>query len=413
MKHVIVAGAGIVGVSTAIWLQREGYEVTLVDREGPAAGTSHGNAGVLASGAMIPVTMPGLLPKVPKMLLDPMQPLYLKFGYLPKLLPFLRQYLSYCTMDDVRSYAADMATLIGDSVEQHRHLAAGTGAEKFIQDNDFCFGYETKAAFDADAHWWQIRKDNGFVVDVETAEEFAAHDPLYHGQFEMIARCKNHGQITDPGEYVKTLAQHFTNNGGHIQLATITGISVDKGKIHALESDQGPIRGDEFVLTTGVWTKALMESLGLAAPVESERGYHVEFLNPSAMPKSPMMVTTGKFVITPMQGRIRCAGVVEFGGTKAGPSAAPIKLLRRRFAELFPDITYDNTVEWLGHRPAPTDSRPLIGALQGMENAYTGFGHQHVGLTGGAKTGRLIAGMITGFQPNIDLKPFSPNRFMS
>lgn len=411
MKHVAIAGAGINGVATAIWLQRAGFDVTLIDREGPAAGTSHGNAGVLAAGAMIPVTVPGLLAKAPKMLFDPMQPLYLRYSYLPKLLPFLSRYLSYCTMDDVRAYARDMSTLLGDCVEQHRQLAAGTGAEAFIGNQDFCFGYETRAAFDADAKWWQIRRDNGFVIDVETAAEFQAHDPLYNGQFEVVARCKNHGMISDPGAYVNALANHFIAKGGTFRQATITGIATSNGRIEALETDGGPVKADEFVLTTGVWTKPLMQQLGLKVPVESERGYHVEFINPSAMPKSPVMVASGKFVVTPMQGRIRCAGVVEFGGTKAGPSAAPLKMLRRRFAELFPDITYDDTVEWLGHRPAPTDSRPLIGALKGFENVHTGFGHQHVGLTGGAKTGRLLAGMIGGLRPNIDVEPFNPNRF--
>ena len=113
---VIVVGAGIVGVSCAIWLQRGGHDVTLVDRAGPAEGTSHGNAGVLAAGAILPVTTPGILGKAPGMLLDRDAPLFLKWSYLPRLLPFLSKYLSYATPAHLDRYGAAMTQLLHDTV---------------------------------------------------------------------------------------------------------------------------------------------------------------------------------------------------------------------------------------------------------------------------------------------------------
>lgn len=124
-----------------------------------------------------------------------------------------------------------------------------------------------------------------------------------------------------------------------------------------------------------------------------------------------MMVASGKFVLTPMEGRLRAAGVIEFGGLQAGPSKGPIELLKKQVAQLLPDVTYDSIVEWMGHRPAPADSLPLIGANDSAGKSYSAFGHQHVGLTGGAKTGRLIADLIDGKKPNIDLAPFDPFKF--
>ena len=168
---------------------------------------------------------------------------------------------------------------------------------------------------------------------------------------------------------------------------------------------------DKIVFAMGPWSKAIAHKLGIMVPFESERGYHIELVNPSAMPKSPMMVAAGKFVITPMDGRIRAAGVVEFGGLKAGPSKAPFELLKRQVAAILPDVTYDRIDEWMGHRPAPADSLPLIGATTANENSYLAFGHQHVGLTGGPKTGRIIADLITGKKPNIDLAPFDPQKY--
>ncbi|HSG95844.1 MAG TPA: FAD-binding oxidoreductase, partial [Afifellaceae bacterium] len=151
--------------------------------------------------------------------------------------------------------------------------------------------------------------------------------------------------------------------------------------------------------------------LGVKVPLESERGYHVEFLDPSAMPRAPVMVASGKFVATPMDGRLRLAGIVEFGGLDAPASRAPVELLKRQMRLTMPGLTWKGTSEWLGHRPAPCDSIPLIGALDGVPGAYAGFGHHHIGLTAGPRTGRILADVISGRRPNINLAPYRPDRF--
>lgn len=408
--EIIVAGAGIVGVSCAIWLQRAGHKVTIVDRAGPASGTSHGNAGVLAAGAVIPVTVPGLMWKAPSMLLNRDAPLFLKWSYLPKLAPFLARYLGYATDAHVEHYAAAMTNLLHDSVDQHLALARGTPAERFIGTEDYCFGYATHAAFEADAYGWNIRRKNGHDFEVVTGQSHANDDPVFGNAFETVVRCKNHGRISDPGEYVKALAAHFVDEGGEIRIAEINDIDVKDGAIDALITADGAMRADRIVFALGPWSKTIAHKLGVKVPFESERGYHIELVNPSRMPKSPMMIAAGKFVITPMDGRIRAAGVVEFGGLKKAPSKAPFEMLKRQVKAILPDVTYDEVIEWMGHRPAPADSLPLIGANDMGGRSYSAFGHQHVGLTGGPKTGRIIADLIGGKTPNLDLSPFDPRK---
>lgn len=411
MAKIIVAGAGIVGISTAIWLQRAGHTITVVDREGPAAGTSYGNAGVLASGAIVPVTTPGLWRKAPGMVLDKNSPLFVKWSYLPKMIPFLWKFLRHSTDAHVTSFAAAMAGLLHDSVDQHRALAAGTGAEDFITEEDFCFGYPSKQSFEADAYGWKIRKDNGVVFEVQTGAEFAAYDPLYAEHFGIVVRCKNHGRISDPGAYVRALAHHFVKEGGELVIAEVTDVIRDGTGLRGVMTDVGEQRGDHTVLALGAWSKPIGRKMGLDISLESERGYHIELVNPSHMPKAPMMVAAGKFVITPMAGRIRCAGVVEFGGLNKGPSAAPLELLKKHVAEIFPDLSYERMDEWMGHRPSTPDSLPLIGATDESKTAYAALGHQHVGLTAGPKTGRIIADLIGGKQTNMDLSPFLPTKY--
>ena len=175
---------------------------------------------------------------------------------------------------------------------------------------------------------------------------------------------------------------------------------------------QGIISGDHLILALGAWSGPLAKKLGLKKNVlESERGYHIELHEPNLMPKAPMMITAGKFIVTPMKGRIRCAGVVEFAGIDAPEQNAPIELIKKQVKALFPALEYDHMTEWMGRRPATTDSLPIIGAARNCSNAHIAFGHQHVGLTGGPKTGRLIADMVNKKPNNADLSAFDPKRY--
>ncbi|MEY8842494.1 NAD(P)/FAD-dependent oxidoreductase, partial [Cribrihabitans sp. XS_ASV171] len=212
-KTIAIIGAGIVGVSTAIWLQRDGHKVILIDREGPAAGASHGNGGVLASCSIVPVTVPGLLAKAPRMLFSPSQPLFLKWGYLPRLAPWLMSYLRHGAETSVRRRAAALNGIIGDSLADHQALAEGTGAERWIVPSDYLFLYKDRAAYEGDAFGWSIRKEHGFDWDVLEGQALKDYDPVFGPEIGLAARCGGHGRITDPGAYVKALASFAQSQG--------------------------------------------------------------------------------------------------------------------------------------------------------------------------------------------------------
>ncbi|MDJ0612509.1 MAG: FAD-dependent oxidoreductase [Rhizobiaceae bacterium] len=411
VDHTIVIGAGIVGVSTALWLQRSGVRVTLVDREGFAAGTSYGNAGVLAASAVVPVTVPGLLKKAPGMLFSGNEPLFLRWSYLPQLLPFLFKYLSYANADDVKRIGKGLAEVMYDTVDQHMALAKGTPAERFIRAGDYVHAYDNKHGFEKDAFAWRQRRDLGFEDEELDQDALANYDPELAGKFGYAVRCPNHGQITDPGEYVGALGGVFLDQGGQLVVADVTNITTENGIAKAVETSEGQIEADQVVITSGAWSSMLCAKLGAKIPMEAERGYHVEFVNANVSLRSNTMVSSKKFAMNSMDGRLRCAGIVEFGGLDAGPSKAPIELLKRNAHEIFPNLEYDSTREWLGHRPSTPDSLPVIGALKNASNVWAGFGHQHLGLTGGPKTGRWLAQLITGEKPNVDMTPYAPDRF--
>lgn len=215
-RTVVIIGAGIVGVSAALWLQRDGHKVIMIDRAGPAEGTSFGNGGVLASCAIVPVTVPGLLAKAPRMLLDPNQPLFLKWSYLPRLAPWLMRYLGHANTDAVAHRAAAMVNIIGDSLADHQALARGTAAEKWIAPCDYLYVYNSRAQFEGDRFGWDIRARHGFTWDTMEAEAFHRYDPAFDASLGFAARLPDHGRITDPGRYVKDLAAHAVTNGAKL-----------------------------------------------------------------------------------------------------------------------------------------------------------------------------------------------------
>lgn len=409
-QSVIVIGAGINGVSTGIWLRRMGADVTLIDRLGYGKGTSHGNAGVLAACSMVPVTGPGLLGKAPGMLLDRDYPLFLRWGYLPKLLPWLIKYLSRANDPDTRRIASGLAPVVSDTVEQHLALAKGTAAESWIQTSDYSFAYASRAAFEAESYSWNIRAAHGFTPVLRSGHEVHDFEPSLGLDVQFLATMQNHGFVRDPGGYVAALGEEFERLGGRSVIAEVRDFDLSGGSVTAVETDQGRFDCDTAVITAGVWSKPLMKKLGISVPLETERGYHIIFEGAEHGPTHPIMLASGKFVATPMAAGVRCAGILEFGGLDAGPSKAPLDLLRRHTSAAFPGMTWTKEVEWQGHRPAPADSLPLIGEVPGT-GVYTGFGHHHIGLTAGPKTGRLIAQMITQATPNLDVAPYSPARF--
>lgn len=411
-RKVAVIGAGIVGVSTALWLLREGHEVVLVDKAGPGEGTSFGNAGLLASAATLPVPGPGLLRKAPRMALDPRQPLYLRWRHLPALLPWLRKYLRHANADAAKARADAILPLIGDSLADHQALAAGTEADQYVIPCEYLHAYADRSGFDADRFSWDLRKAQGFNFSVLDHTAIRAFDSVYGNAIGCAVKMENHGRISDPGAYVKALAKAAESLGARVVKGNVTHIAREDGMVTGIVVEGETLVCDTVVIAAGAWSKPLAETLGLTVPLHPESGFHMELWQPSQMPRVPLMYAAGKFVITPMKGRIRLAGMVGYGGFDAPPPKAPYRMFLRHLKAALPNLEWQDSTQWMGHRPAISDSLPLIGAVPGIAGAYTGFGHDHVGLTAGPKTGQILAQMISGKRPNLELMPFAPDRFI-
>ncbi len=410
LTKVVVIGAGIVGVSTALWLQRLGLEVILIDQEEPGEGTSFGNAGVLAASSVTPVTAPKMIRKLPRYLFNPNFPLFLIWRYFPTVLPFIIRYLLNANDSDTRRITNGLTLIVRDSLQQHIDLAKGTQAEKWLQQSPYIYAYQSRAHFNEDQYVWSLRREAGFVPEEIEGADVREFIPHFSKKIKCLAVLEDHGFILNPGSYVKDLATTFIASGGKFIKSRVTNLAIEKDRIHAVDTECGRINCSQAVITAGVWSKFLTSKLNLKIPMESERGYHVVYKSPSCQPSHPIMIASGKFVMTPMAMGLRCAGVIEFGGLTAPPAKRCLAFINQQVKSVIPGFSWQDKTEWLGHRPAPCDSLPFIGEIRNS-GIFVGFGHHHIGLTSGPKTGRILARLIANESVPINLEPFEPLRF--
>jgi len=413
LQKIVVVGAGIVGVSCALHLQRLGASVTLIDRQQPGGtdAASYGNAGILASGSVVPVATPGILRKVPGMLLDPDGPIFIRWAYIFRLLPWLIPYIKHSSKQRVEHIARHLAPLLFDSVDEHLDLARGTDAERWLRASEYVYLYENREAFEGDAFGWQLRRQHGSDWDVLENEAVLEFDSALSPNYKVAVVLKNYGMISNPGNYIGDLAKSFAAAGGDIIRANITHVKA-LGDVAILNSDDDDIKADKVVIAAGAHSQVLAKPLGATVPLESERGYHLELIGANKQPSVPVIDAARKFVATPMNGTIRLAGIVEFGGLDAPPSTGPINLLIRGAKAMLPGLEYESRRTWLGHRPATADSLPVIGPAPTARQVWFAYGHHHVGLTAGPKTGRMVAQHVMGIQQNEDLEAYRSDRFV-
>lgn len=411
-KSIIVVGAGITGVSSAEWLRRDGWQVTLIDRIEPGHPdqTSFGNAGLIARGAIVPVSVPGLFATAPAMLFNPSSPLYLRWSYLPRLLPWLIPFLRNGNVEKVKKIAAGLVALTDDSVDQHLAISAGTPAASFIHKGEYVNLYRTKTDYDKDPLSSSLRKTHGFDPDYIHRNEILERDPNIGPSYTFGTVYKDYGWITSPGDYVAALFGHYQSQGGNFVRGEVADIIAGDTPSVTLKGGE-VLRGDKIVLSAGAWSGKLAKTLTPRVKLEAERGYHVSMFNPNFTAPNPYMITDSKFVMTPMNGFLRAAGIVEFGGLDAPASQAPIKLLRKQMKVVYPALEFEYDEVWMGRRPTTPDSTPVLGESKSAPNLIHAYGGQHIGLTIGPRLGKMVADIASQRRTNIDISAYDVDRF--
>jgi D-amino-acid dehydrogenase len=410
-KNITVIGAGIVGIATACYLRRDGHNVTVVDRAPPGEYCSFGNAGILSPGSCVPIAMPGILGNVPGYLLDPIGPLRLKWSYFPSAVPWLWRFINTTGRAQIEATADALRSLLVQTFDAHLPLANHAGCADLIRQSGYIVVYEDEQSYRGDALAWKLRRDRGVICTELDAAGIERLVPALGRRYPRGVHLPEQGFVANPERLTKTLAAQFQRDGGVILQRDIREIELGADGPVALLTDAGRLPVETLVLCAGVHSAQFSVKLGDRVPLEAERGYHVMFSDPALELPMPVASAQHKLFVTPMEMGTRIAGHTEFAGIDAEPDYRRADALVAHMKKLFPQVREVETTRWMGKRPSLPDSKPVIGRATRYANTYYAFGHGHVGLCGSAPTGRLIADLIAGRAPNIDLAPFRVDRF--
>lgn len=410
--HIVVIGTGIVGVCSAAWLQRDGHTITFVSREAPGETCSFGNAGSLSPSACLPVGMPGMWKQVPGWLRDPEGPLAIQPAYLPFVAGWLLRFLRHSRPTEVVRIATALRGLLAPIFDSYAPLLERARAESLVRRSGCLYVYSSEQS----AQRWQwgmnLRRQLGVQMDDVDRDALEALEPDLKGRFRFGILAPENGSTLDPSRLVKMLHQQCVADGAAQVDDEVTGFEQARDAVRGVRLRSGPrIDCDGVVIAGGAWSHQLTAQLGLRVPLETQRGYHVTVQSNNLQLRHTVMAPEYNLMVNPMEMGLRMAGSVEFAGLHRSPNMRRAEVLLRKGREMFPHLDTSRVTTWMGHRPCLPDSLPVIGRVPRLANAWLAFGHGHVGMCGGASTGREIAHLVAGRPTQVDLAPFRPDRF--
>ncbi len=395
--RVAVVGAGIVGLSVAYHLVLDGAAVDIVDRDPAGDKASFGNAGGIAVTEMVPASLPGLAWKVPGWLLDPLGPLAVRPGHAVRLLPWLWRFAQAGRPAEMERIATALAALNGRIYDDLQPMLARTALAGELTRPGALTVYESRAAHDRDAGEWALKRRHGVETTFLERPEIEAMEPALGARAACGVFTPQWGHVADPKRLVDGLRDWLVRQG-----VTITAQEVARVE---------DVRADRVVVAAGAWSGRLARQMGDRVLIESERGYNTTIPNPGVTLGREIIFAERKFVATPLACGLRIGGAAEFGGLAAAANYKRSRALARLAGLYLPGLMVEGGTEWAGHRPTTPDSLPVIGPSMRDPSVIYAFGHGHLGLTQAATTGRLVADLIAGRTPPIDLAPYGIGRF--
>jgi len=412
-RRVVIVGAGIVGVSTALHARMRGWDVTLVDPRGVAGGASSGNAGVIAVSECVPIGTPSTIKSVPRMLLSRDGPLHIRAVYFPRLLPWLWRMLLVSSPQKVEQLSLALASILDGSVAAHEELASAAGVRHTIVRSGWLKAFETDSSFAASQGEFELMRRRGVACDELDAAAIARLEPALQGRFARAVFHPDCQHVGDPHTYVCALGEHLLSMGIDWRQDEVHGFDTRGGQVTAVRMGVESIAADAVVLAAGAWSKQLAAQLGCSVPLDTERGYHM-MLDASGCKlklQAPLYWAEKAVVLAPMADSVRVSSSVEFAGLEAKPDFDLVLRSLPDVQRLMPGIELRPGSTWLGFRPSIPDSLPVIGPAPKVSNAFLAFGHGHLGLTMGPITGKLVGALLDGEPPLVPIDAFSPARF--
>lgn len=412
-KHpVIVAGAGIIGAAIAFELAARGEKVILVDRQEPGRGASFGNMASIAVNGFDAVSRPSTWKKIPGWLMNPNAPVTADPLYAMKIVPWFLKFLAAGRPARVREIEDAGASLSTRALGDLTAMLDAIGARDMLSEATCLSLYDSEKAFEDDRGNRALMDRYGLKYEVLTGAAIREREPLLNPAIAKVTLLPDNPFVSDPFLLVKRLVAAMQAKGGELVAGDIARVERDNRGVTALLLKDGRrLETDRLVVAMGVQTRALAVALDEPIPLETERGYHTQIMSPGAQLTYSLIWPERAFMVTPTAGGIRVGGSVEMAGLTKAPNWKRARLLVEHAKFAVPSLKVENYSEWMGHRPALPDTIPIMSASAITNGLYYATGHGHFGLTYSATAGLLMADLVQGRTPVIDVRPFRVDRF--
>ena len=412
-SSVGIIGSGIQGICTGLQLIKKGIPVTLFDRHDPLSTefkpASYGNAGHFSPYAVLQFNRPDILNDVPKMLLSSYGPLALKWNYIHKMLNWFLYYFKNCNHKSMLHTAKYMHQILSLSNDAYEEIFREIDINGLVEKKGIIYIWTNKNLKSRELEI-KVRKDLGIDQKLLTREEVLKLEPNLNPVFDAGVIYENAMHARDPHGILKKIFKLYLKKGGKFIQTNIDKIEQSSINEVTIKSKKDVYKFEKSVIASGAFSRKLTDQLGEKIPLDTERGYHVHFKGKDNLISRPVIFLDRGFGMTPMNQGLRAVGTVELGGLENPPSQKRINYIIKCAKELLPDLG-DHEDEWLGFRPTLPDFLPILGPSLKNKNIIYAFGHQHLGWTLGAITGKIISGIVAGEKTNLNLAPYSSKRF--
>ena len=406
--QIAVVGAGIVGICSAFFLQKNGFQVTLLDKKEPGSMTSFGHACTFADYANVPVNSPDLFRDIPSMLLRSDGPLAVDFFHVLKNLNWTTKFLQNCTTKKVEYISKSLGNLLNNASISYDEIFTDVKVSEYIKNEEALYLYQNETEFLKAKTTNELRQKNGVRIKTLSKNKILDLEPslapvFFNGQIFIGSR-----HTTNPSMISKRIFETFINNGGEFIQSHVDDLIVEDGSVN-VNLDNNNHKFEKVIICAGAWSNNLSKKIGESFPLDTERGYHVMFNNHGLINR-PIGWSQSGFYLVQLEEGLRAAGTVEIAGLSKPENKKRIQMIESQARRLLPQLNEVKST-WLGFRPTLPDSLPVIGPSKKNKNIIYAFGHQHIGWTLGAVTGKIINSICNERVPNINIEPFSPSRF--
>jgi len=409
-KKALIIGGGIIGLSTAYYLQQEGCEVVIIDKSDISTGASFVNAGYISPSHVIPLSAPGMVAAGIKMMFNAASPFYLK----PRFNLDLWRWAWAFKKSATAKHVADAAPIIKDLTILSRELYQDIKNQAIFnfqfERKGLLMCYQTNEFEDKEAHMAEVAKNQGLEVRPINKSQLAQMEPELNAQGAYYYTCDAH---STPGDFMKKMHRYLVSKGVTFYTnETVLDFKYNSKKVTAVTTDKQTHIFDELVIASGSWTPKLTQKLGVKLLIQAGKGYRINLHRKTGI-NYPTILAERNTAVSPMDGFTRFGGTMEIAGINHKINPVRVKAIAEAAKAFYPNLTIkedEMTDAACGLRPVSPDGLPFIGRTKKFKNLCIAAGHSMMGWSQGPATGKLISEIITDKKTSLNLNAFNPDR---